>query len=258
MLKKEFTETKLTKELLKNGHFQYFDFSKCDILTERVLTFSNKYIELFLSSYDERKQVYCMLEWTLPFYINRTLPDSESSIDRRNEYYHTYRHTMAVAILADDIAISRGMSLKQRQLMFFVSIYHDIKHSFGIYDDVINVAKAIQYCVNMIEKTKSEGYGFHNDEFSIFNNVDDINFISHAISCTVFPFQIDPANEIECILRDCDLMMSLMPDADKFAIGLTNEFKNSGKDIHVTVDAMYEFAKKQEFYTPEIKAKFEV
>lgn len=219
----------ITKELIKDLKIED------EILVERVVTFSNKFFELFLGNNEAKIDNY--LKIFLPYYITNNSPSTDVI------YYHTYRHTMAVAILADDIAISRNMTISDRKILFVATAFHDIKHSFGLLNDTVNIAKAISEVIDLIENT---GFG---------GLIPFINKIANAIRCTGFPFLIEPTNEIEYILRDCDLMMSLLPDADIFAVGLTNELKNAGIDETCTKESMNKFLKDSTLYTEEIKTK---
>lgn len=152
--------------------------------------------------------------------------------------YHDFNHLVAVALRADSFAFSMKLSIKERQTLFLAAMFHDILHSYGNAVDIINITTAMY---EIQEVCRMDLY-----PFIAHINVEQI---SHAIMCTIFPFKVKPTNNIECCLRDADLMMAYEEDADIFAIGLQNEFKNKGQEINVTVEAMINFNKLQRAYT---------
>ena len=161
---------------------------------------------------------------------------------QRQVLYHTYHHIFAMILRADELAQKRAMSLDDRCKLFIAILYHDYEHSFGRYSDTLNVSKSIR----MFDRAFCRI--LFSDEF--------ITDVCDMIFCTVFPFRVEPRNELECIIRDCDLTMSLEEDRELFAAGLTSEFANGGKKIIVHGFDMYNFAQSQTFYTPEIAELF--
>lgn len=155
--------------------------------------------------------------------------------------YHTYQHIFAVVIRADEIAKKSNFTIYERKILFIAALFHDYYHGYGKGSDVVNVCKSIHAMIDLLGA-------------SIDSQI--LNDAADAIFCTVFPFRVRPENEIECILRDADLTMSLEPDAEWFAEGLQNEFKIAGKYIKVTVNDMIVFAKSQRFYTLHVANLF--
>lgn len=159
--------------------------------------------------------------------------------------YHDFNHLVAVALRADSFAVSMNLPIEERQTLFLAAMFHDILHSCGNAADIINITTAMY---EIQEVCRMDLY-----PFIAHINVEQI---SHAIMCTIFPFKIRPTSDIECCLRDADLCMSLEEDADMFALGLQNELANKGETVNVTVESMMEFAKLQRFYTIECAQLF--
>lgn len=148
--------------------------------------------------------------------------------------YHTDQHIFAVVIRSFAIGKQLSLTVEELKILFCAALLHDMYHSFGASSDVLNVTVAIYVANNCF--TNNFGKEFTSS-------------VSDAILCTVYPYRIRPQNEVEKILRDCDITMCLEPDAESFAVGLTNELSISGKNIIMSVDDMYEFSKSQRFYT---------
>lgn len=158
-----------------------------------------------------------------------------------NEFYHNSHHLMAVILKSNELARSIHMSDEEKKLLFIAAMFHDYDHSYGYSNDYINVCTSVNA---FNKKLKNNGYN------NILNLTQkQIDIICAAIMCTVYPFRMQPVNDIEICLRDADLMMSLEEDADDFAMGLTAEFKNSGTNLIVTKEEMLKFARSQVFCT---------
>lgn len=178
--------------------------------------------------------------------FNEIIYQIESYSDKSEEIYnkvlyHTDQHIFAVAIRSLETGREIGLSNKDLQILFCASLFHDMCHSFGATSDVINVSTAIQLA---------------NSYLFIHFGRSFVSAVCDAILCTVYPYRVRPQNEIEKILRDCDITMCLEPDAALFALGLTNELYISGKDITVSVDDMCRFSRSQRFYTIPIAKLF--
>ena len=178
--------------------------------------------------------------------FNEIIYQIESYSDKSEEIYnkvlyHTDQHIFAVAMRSFEIGKDLSLPNKDLQILFCAALFHDMCHSFGATCDVVNVSTAIQL---------TNSYLFVHFGRSFVSAVCD------AILCTVYPYRIRPQNEVEKILRDCDITMCLEPDAALFASGLTNELSISGKDITVSVNDMHEFSKSQRFYTIPIANLF--
>jgi hypothetical protein len=177
------------------------------------------------------------IRWLVEKYIVRY---SES----QDVFYHTIRHMMAVANVS--MLLAKDLTQIEKQNLLLAALFHDYEHSLGEATDSYNVAKSIYLSKLQIENM--------NTPFSsIFGSTQyNINVIQDAIFCTVFPFRVEPKNEIEKILRDADLLMSLCPDVDHFAKGLSLEIK-----VECSKQTMTDFVKGQTLYTPLAKEWFD-
>jgi len=148
---------------------------------------------------------------------------------------------MAVILKSNELACLMHMSDEDKKLLFIAAMFHDCDHSYGYSNDYVNVCAAVNA---FNKKLKNNSYN------NILNLTQkQIDVICAAIMCTMYPFRMQPVNDIETCLRDADLMMSLEEDADDFARGLTAEFKNSGTNLIVTKEEMLKFARSQVLYT---------
>lgn len=176
------------------------------------------------------------IKWLVKKYIVRY---SES----QDVFYHTVRHMMAVANIT--MLLANDLTLIEKQNLLLAALFHDYEHSLGEATDSYNVAKSIYLSKLQIENM--------NTPFNyILGTQYNINVIQDAIFCTVFPFRVEPKNEIEKILRDADLLMSLCPDVDHFAKGLSLEIK-----VECSKQTMTDFVKGQTLYTPLAKKWFD-
>lgn len=143
--------------------------------------------------------------------------------------YHDLNHIFAMTLNADAIAKYYNKSLIERKQVFTACMFHDVFHSFGIMPDSMNVSKSITMFAE-----SSIGRRYCTDE--------DCVIISDIIFCTVFPFRVDPKNDLEKIVRISDLTMCFEPDVEQFANGLQNELTTQhSKPIPVTPDDMIAF-----------------
>ncbi len=148
--------------------------------------------------------------------------------------YHDIHHLYAVVINSYKLGKIAGLTNSDLKLLFIAALFHDFNHSYGNLNDTINVASSISAFTNLFTK---------NGQFASMFTREEIEIISDAIFCTVFPFRVEPKNKIEECLRQADLTMSFEEDAELFAQGLTAEFKTAGKDITATVPDMNSFVK---------------
>lgn len=188
---------------------------------EKVLLIVN---ELF----PDKKELFNKIIYSIESYSSK----SEEIFNKA--LYHTDQHIFAVVIRSFVIGKELKLSIEELKILFCAALLHDIYHSFGASSDVLNVTIAIYTANRLLDNNFDKNF---------------ISSVSDAILCTVFPYRIRPQNEVEKILRDCDITMCLEPDAESFAVGLTNELSISGKNIIMSVDDMYEFSKSQRFYT---------
>ena len=161
-----------------------------------------------------------------------------------SKYYHNINHIVALILCINKFCNKKYKSDNKFKLLLISALYHDFYHSFGLKNDIINISKSI------LELEKE--YWFQ-DNF----NKEEKDFMINCIFCTVFPFRVEPKNYYEKLIRDCDILTSLLPDNETFAIGLTNEFKNAKINIECSVESMNKFLSEQKIYTKKIKKIFD-
>jgi len=164
--------------------------------------------------------------------------------------YHNWCHMGHVTILAQQFGNYLNLDHYDLVVMFFATMFHDFKHSFGELCDAENIQIALsefeyfithnKFCVNYIAKKFP----------TLFLKSKFIRDVYETIYRTEYPFIHKAVSPVQKVMRDIDLTMSLSP-LDIFGIGLTNETKNK----FGTLDrfTMAEFALQQDFYYPEIK-----
>lgn len=182
--------------------------------------------ELFCPSYEETKK------------LNNLLAHLELYNRSTSIVYHDIHHLYAVAINGYKIGKISGLTPQELKLLVIAALFHDYDHSYGKVNDTINVSTSISVFSKMFA-----------GPFEGMLTLAEIEIVSDAIFCTVFPFRVTPKNKIEVCLRQADLTMSFEPDAELFAQGLTAEFKTAGKNIIATVPDMNQFVQQTD---PEV------
>lgn len=166
--------------------------------------------------------------------------------------YHDVNHTYAMLIMAQEIAFSLKMETRERRILFVACLFHDQDHSQGLSNDMGNIACAIKALLHAYRKEAYDS-GLLVDLLPL--NTEELDLAMAAILCTLHPYRLEPQNDIERCIRDADLSMSMEPDAELFAAGLTKEFRRGGKDVSVTVEEMFQFALSQHFFTPMMQKR---
>lgn len=208
-------------------HFYYDDilYNRIEILV--------KNISILLNISDEK-----VADWLSKSYIFKYTKNED-------KYYHTFRHMIAVANIANILLENEDDITKLTCIV--AALYHDYEHSLGKELDSYNISNAIQHAY-----LELNNFYYIDAQYSLFSNANvDIPKVYDAIFCTIYPFRVEPKNIIEAALRDADLLMCLCPDAEHFAKGLSLETK-----VNRNVDDMFNFVSSQKFYTKKAQDIF--
>lgn len=118
----------------------------------------------------------------------------------RDVPYHNNVHMLTVWQIVQDLWDSEkedvGLGDPDWSLvvLMFASLLHDYDHSAGKDSDHYNVLRAREYVESLIAR---HGY-------SLPRKV--VVAIDEAIACTVYPFEVEPKNKLEMVLRDADAL----------------------------------------------------
>lgn len=113
-------------------------------------------------------------------------------------------------------------------VLMVASLFHDYAHSGGHESDAINVKRSRDYVSKLLME--------NNFTFPHFVHA----AIDSAIACTEFPFIREPANKLEMVLRDADLLYAtLTQDPETILVCLRAEICIS-QNRAITFAEMYE------------------
>lgn len=117
--------------------------------------------------------------------------------------YHGAAHGITVALRSAQAAREMGESVDGQRRVLIAGLYHDFGYIVGDAEET-NIDRASAYI-------RSLGL----DEA-------DSTEVARLIRATHFPHQ-HPADDLEAIIQDADLLQGIEPDGDRFRDGLTRE-----------------------------------
>lgn len=167
--------------------------------------------------------------------------------------YHTAWMITKVFRMASDPCFNATIGINQLQSLILAAMFHDMNHSGGVEKDTANVTRAaecLREAVAVVPYLKNA------------NMLDIITCAEKAIICTQYPFIVPPANDVECILRDADIMQGMTEHFVKIIyIDLFSELlvSNPGMTFEQYMRGQKQFLTDAEMFTPhgkDAKEKF--
>jgi hypothetical protein len=145
----------------------------------------------------------------------------EESNPSRDAPYHNAIHIGAVVSLCYEGGLFSHLAPYQMQILLTAAALHDYNHSAGEELDSANILEAVEGLWDMNER-----------QARIIGpmTIAQIREAETAIRCTKYPFTREPKGDIECILRDADLMMPYLEPTRRLQLfkGLKQETKFEG------------------------------
>lgn len=136
--------------------------------------------------------------------------------------YHNEQHLLNVVAWCGRLYLSDSKAYAPDQLrcLLAAAAVHDILHSGGKTKDAENIQRTIEWFVNAIPRVK--------DLFCRAFLQSNAETIINLITVTEFPFIHKPANSLQMILRDADILQNFGAHCVKYLEGLAMEFAASG------------------------------
>lgn len=106
--------------------------------------------------------------------------------------YHNTYHSETVALFCYEAALFAHLDSNDTQALVLAALFHDFAHSGGLQPDSANIEKAVQACKSYCLQTGLD--------------TKILNTALRLIRCTEFPYTSAPTDELECIIRDADMM----------------------------------------------------
>lgn len=106
--------------------------------------------------------------------------------------YHNTYHSETVAMFCHEAASYAKLNDEDTRALVLAALFHDFGHSGGRQPDAMNIERAVQAC---------KSYGL---QTGIDSKV--LAVAERLIRCTEYPYKVAPQDELECIIRDADMM----------------------------------------------------
>lgn len=168
--------------------------------------------------------------------------------------YHDWYHTCCVVdgaiqglryLLKETQSFLSETQQKEINSTILAAAFHDIGHNGVKEPDIINVSRSIMIAYKFLVDTCLQ-------ERSDRTVALDIPFLLESLQSTQFPFEREPLNEYQAILRDADLLQVLEPTwFDDLYINMYQEFLEGNPALDFQQFCLNEmhFIKNAKFYS---------
>ncbi len=170
--------------------------------------------------------------------IVQLMKDANPLTRNNKDTYHNWIHIVYVTVLAFYISVDKVLTFDERRSLFFACLFHDWGHTCGVFNNTINLNIAIG-CMKAI-LTPQVAYSLGIRKF-------DAKLIERLILASGNDASIDflRLTQLEQVIRDADLTMTLSVLSPQFARGLNNELDTE----FYSHSSMLKFARSQSIHS---------